>query len=137
MASRVFRTMRSSVPCRMSDLLSATVAPVGWLEESSAVPVGRKEERRSSMRLRYLWPLRVPIVSGAVLVLLPFIAFADGVRPFLSGLFDPVEPVAIILITALALLNAWAVLMIACLVMTYGAARFGLPPRPCVVPPRN
>jgi hypothetical protein len=77
--------------------------------------------------LRYLWPLR----------LLPFISFANGVRPFLSGLFDPVEPQAIILITALALLNAWAVLMIACLVMTYGATRFGLPSRPCVVPPRN
>jgi len=88
-------------------------------------------------RLRYLWPLRVPIVSGALLVLLPYIAFADGVRPFLSGLFDPVEPQAIILITALALLNAWAILMIACLVMTYGATRFGLPSRPCVVPPRN
>ena len=88
-------------------------------------------------RLRYLWPLRVPIVSAAVLVLLPFIAHADGVRPFLSGLFDPVEPQAIVLITALALLNAWAVLMIACLVMTYGGTRFGLPSRPCVVPPRN
>ena len=88
-------------------------------------------------RLRYLWPLRVPLISGAVLVLLPFIAFADGVRPFLSGLFDPVEPHAIVLITALALLNAWAVLMIACLVMTYGATRFGLPLRPCVVPPKN
>ena len=79
----------------------------------------------------------MPIVSAAVLVLLPFIAYADGVRPFLSGLFDPVEPQAIVLITALALLNAWAVLMIACLVMTYGATRFGLPSRPCVVPPRN
>jgi len=88
-------------------------------------------------RLRYLWPLRVPLVSGAVLVLLPFIALADGVRPFLSGLFDPVEPQAIVLITGLALLNAWAVLMIGCLVMTYGATRFGLPSRPCVVPPRN
>jgi hypothetical protein len=88
-------------------------------------------------RLRYLWPLRVPIISGALLVLLPFIAFASGVRPFLSGLFDPVEPQAIILITALALLNAWAVLIIACMVMTYGAARFGLPSRRCVVPPRN
>ena len=88
-------------------------------------------------RLRYLWPLRVPIVSGVVLVLLPVIAFADGIRPFLSGLFDPVEPQAIILITALALLNAWAVLMIACLVMTYGATRFGLPSRPRVVPPPN
>ncbi len=88
-------------------------------------------------RLRYLWPLRVPLISGAVLLLLPFVAVADGVRPFLSGLFDPVEPQALILITALALLNAWAVLMIACLVLTYGATRFGLPPRPCVVPPNN
>ena len=77
------------------------------------------------------------MVSAGLLVLLPFIAYADGVRPFLAGLFDPVEPQAIVLITALALLNAWAVLMIACLVMTYGATRFGLPSRPCVVPPRN
>src|SRR5688572_33114747 len=77
------------------------------------------------------------MISSVVLVSLPFVAYSDGVRQFLSGLFDPVEPQAIILITALALLNAWAVLMITCLVMTYGAARFGLPPRPCVVPPRN
>ena len=87
-------------------------------------------------RLRYLWPLRVPIISSVVLVSLPFVAYADGVRPFLSGLFDPVEPEAIVLVTALALLNAWAVLMIACLVLTYGAKRFGLPERPCVVPPK-
>ena len=87
-------------------------------------------------RLRYLWPLRVPIISSVVLVSLPFIAYADGVRPFLSGLFDPVEPQAIVLITALALLNAWAILMIACLVLTYGAKRFGLPERPGVVPPK-
>src|SRR5688500_20235806 len=76
------------------------------------------------------------MISSVVLVSLPFVAYSDGVRPFLSGLFDPVEPQAIILITALALLNAWAILMIACLVMTYGATRFGLPSRPCVVPPR-
>jgi predicted acylesterase/phospholipase RssA len=78
----------------------------------------------------------VPLISSALLVSLPFVAFADGVRPFLSGLFDPVEPQAIVLITALALLNAWAILMIACLVLTYGAKRFGLPERPCVVPPK-
>ena len=87
-------------------------------------------------RLRYLWPLRVPIISSVVLVSLPLVAYSGGVRPFLSGLFDPVEPQAIVLITALALLNAWAILMIACLVLTYGAKRFGLPERPCVVPPQ-
>ncbi len=93
------------------------------------------EPPRAGRRLRYLWPLRVPIISGAALVLLPVIAFTDRARPFLSGLFDPVEPKAIVLITALALLNAWAVLIIGCLVVTYGAVRFGLPERPCVVPP--
>ena len=92
-------------------------------------------EPTQGRRLRYLWPLRVPIVSAATLVFLPLIAYADGIRPFLSGLFDPVDPRAIVLITALALLNAWAVLMIACLILTYGAIRFSLPPRPCVVPP--
>src|SRR6478752_26310 len=87
-------------------------------------------------RLRYVWPLRVPIISGALLAAWPFIAFSDAARPYLSGLFDPVEPEAIILVTVLALLNAWAILIIACLVLTYGEQRFSLPKRVGVVPPK-
>lgn len=97
-----------------------------------SAPVQQSNDGR---RVRYLWPLRVPIISGAVLVLLPLLAFTDAARPFLSGLFDPVDAKAIVMITALALLNAWAVLIIGCLIVTYGAVRFGLPPRRCAVPP--
>ena len=77
-------------------------------------------------RLRYAWPLRVPIISGALLFALPFIAFSDGADEFLSGLFDPVEPRAVALITTLAMLNAWTVVIITCLVASYGSARLDL-----------
>ena len=79
-----------------------------------------------SARLRYLWPLRVPILSGAVLFTLPYIAFSDGADEFLSGLFDPVEPRAVALITTLAMLNAWTIVIITCLVASYGSERFDL-----------
>src|SRR5687768_5163223 len=62
MASRVLRTIRSSVPCRMSDLFSSTgSAPVGWIEEysfSSIRPTGRKVPKN----LGCLKCLRVPKV---------------------------------------------------------------------------
>ncbi|HWI16203.1 MAG TPA: hypothetical protein VNT81_00540 [Vicinamibacterales bacterium] len=77
----------------------------------------------------------MPIVSGVLLVWWPFLAFYDGVGAFLAGLFDPVKPEAIVLVTAVALLNAWTVLIITCLVVTYGHARMGLPKRRCIVPP--
>src|SRR5688572_31071747 len=44
MASRVLRTMRSSVPCRMSDFASLTAyPPVGWLEEHTTPLYGPQE----------------------------------------------------------------------------------------------
>src|SRR6187549_1745988 len=47
-ASSVWSTIKSSVPCRMSDLVSVTagfLAPVGCLEESRSVHVGCQDER--------------------------------------------------------------------------------------------
>lgn len=87
--------------------------------------------------LRYLWPLRVPIVSAVLLAWWPFLSFYDGVRPYLGGLFDPVDPRAIVLITVLALMNAWTILIIACLIVSYGHERMGLPQWRCIVPTRT
>jgi len=76
---------------------------------------------------RYLWPLRVPILSGLLLVGLPWLAFWPSMRPFLSGLFDPIDNRALLLITALALFNAWTTAIIAALILTYGSVRLDLP----------
>src|SRR5688572_2034427 len=51
MASSVLRTIRSSVPCRMSDLLSPTVAPVGWLEECSVLLYTAHRNKSSTSRV--------------------------------------------------------------------------------------
>ena len=77
--------------------------------------------------IRYLWSLRVPIISGSILVGLPFLAFRPAARSFLSGLFDPIDNLALILITTLALFNAWTSMIIASLILTYGGTRFDLP----------
>ncbi len=79
-------------------------------------------------RIRYVWPLRVPIISGAILVALPWVTFETSMRSFLSGLFDPVDVRGLLVITTLAVFNAWTATIIASLVLSYGSARFDLPP---------
>jgi hypothetical protein len=77
--------------------------------------------------IRYLWPMRVPLLGAATLIALPWIAFLAGARPYLSGLFDPIDARALMLITPLALFNAWTAAIIAGLILTYGRERLGLP----------
>lgn len=82
----------------------------------------------ASRALRYVWALRVPAVSAAILVGLPTFGFRDTLRPFVSGLFDPVGEWALAPIVALALLSAWTVVIIASLILRYGPERLELPP---------
>jgi hypothetical protein len=77
--------------------------------------------------VRYIWPLRVPVFGAATIVGLPWLAFYTPARPFLSGLFDPVDTLGLALITALALFNAWTVVIISGLILRYGSVRLGLP----------
>jgi hypothetical protein len=81
-----------------------------------------------TLGIRYLWPLRVPLSAALMLAGLPYFAFQQGVRPFLSGLFDPIEDPAALLITTLALFNAWTILIISGLILAYGSTRLDLPP---------
>ena len=85
--------------------------------------------------LRYAWPLRVPVVSALLLAGLPLIAFYTSLRPFLSGLFDPVGAWAMAPIVALALFNAWTIILIAWLILCYGHDRFDLPETSFRFPP--
>ena len=78
-------------------------------------------------RIRYAWHLRVPIVGLVVLVGLPIFSFSAGLKPFLGGLFDPLSERAFLLITALALFNAWTCVIVICLVLKYGSVRLDLP----------
>ena len=86
-----------------------------------------EEARRRGSGIRYAWALRVPVLAAVALLALPIVAFSTGARPFLSGLFDPIAPRALLLITPLALFNAWTTVIIAALILTYGEARLDLP----------
>ena len=83
---------------------------------------------RSSSPLQYLWPLRVPLMSGAILVGFQWLAFRPGMAPLLSGIFDPVNDWTMAIVTAVALFNAWTIVVIARLILAYGADRLDLPP---------
>ena len=76
---------------------------------------------------QYLWPLRVPLVSGSALVGLQWLAFRPGATRLLSGIFDPVADWTLAIVTALALFNAWSIVVIGRLILAYGADRLGLP----------
>lgn len=77
--------------------------------------------------IRYLWALRVPLIAAAVVLALPCVAFSEAMHPYFSGLFDPLTPRALILVTALALFNVWTCLLMGALILTYGTDRLGLP----------
>jgi hypothetical protein len=76
---------------------------------------------------RYLWVLRVPILSGAALIWLPTFGFRPPFRPYVSGLFDPINAWALVLIASLAIFNAWTIVIVVDLILTYGEDRFDLP----------
>src|SRR5262245_61001647 len=78
--------------------------------------------------VRYLWPLRVPVFVASAVCGLPWFALSSVFSSCLSGLFDPVTDSALVLITAVALFNAWTVVIIAGLILEYGNARLDLPP---------
>ncbi len=76
---------------------------------------------------KYLWSLRVPLVSGVALVGLQWLAFRPGVSRLLSGIFDPVDDWTLAIVTAVALFNAWSIVVIWRLILAYGADRLDLP----------
>jgi hypothetical protein len=83
----------------------------------------------SSYRL-YLWHLRVPLISGAALVGLPYFALGTGASGLLSGLLDPLTEESLILLTVIALFNAWTISLTGRLILAYGAKRLSLPASP-------
>jgi hypothetical protein len=74
--------------------------------------------------LAYLWPSRVPILTGAVLL---FLGLGTSGSRYLSGLLDPVAETALLPIAIVGLLCAWSATMVLCLVWAHGGDRLFLP----------
>lgn len=90
-----------------------------------------------SCALHYLWVLRVPVLSAALLVALPTLGFRPTLRPYVAGIFDLLSKWALTLVVPLALFNAWTIVIVAGLILTYGGVRFHLPPTHLSLPPQR
>src|SRR5215831_16674153 len=75
--------------------------------------------------LTYAYLIRFPLLTAAALIGIPYAAFWTGARSLLENLFD-LSPVAIMVVTMVALLSAWSVMITARLTLTYAHERFGV-----------
>jgi len=98
---------------------------------------GRETIHKLGGALHYVWVLRVPLFAAALLVALPTLGFRHTLRPYVGGVFDLLSKWALALVVPLALFNAWTVVIIAGLVLTYGGARLRLPPTNLTLPPQR
>jgi hypothetical protein len=88
-------------------------------------PDDRKRQRaqRNFRWLTFAYLIRFPLMTAAVLVVLPFVAFFTGASALLENLFD-LGPGDIFLVTMTALLSAWSVMVTARLALIYCSERF-------------
>ncbi len=75
--------------------------------------------------LPYLYLLRVPILIALVLVAVPYLAFRTNMSALLKGLFD-VYGAGLTIVSLLAFLTAWTILLTAELVLVHGPYRFAV-----------
>ena len=73
--------------------------------------------------LTYAYLIRFPLLTAIALVGIPYAAFRTGARSLLENLFD-LDPGAIMLVTMVALLSAWSVMVTTRLVLIYSSERF-------------
>jgi hypothetical protein len=73
--------------------------------------------------LQYLSLLRVPLLIGLALILLPYLAVFTGARSLLAGLFD-VTPRGFFLVTVAAIAVGWTVLFTSRLILNAAPHRF-------------
>src|SRR5262249_1100839 len=90
-----------------------------------------------SRAVNYLWVLRVPVVAAGLLVALPTLGFREPLRPYVAGIFDLLSKWALALVVPLALFNAWTIVIVAGLILTYGSVRFQLPRTNLSLPPQR
>src|SRR5215475_10154798 len=99
--------------------------PGGDMSAASPAPQRYPRLQRLIDWLTYAYLIRFPLLTAAALVGIPYAAFRTGARSLLENLFD-LSPGAIMLVTMIALLSAWSVMVTARLVLTYSNERFGV-----------
>ena len=109
-------------------LATCTAYTIEILRTADRTSIGKAVRDVAGWAPRYVWILRVPILGAAALIWLPTFGFRPTFRPYVSGLFDPISEWALVLITSLAIFNAWTIMIVVGLILTYGEDRFGLPP---------
>lgn len=75
----------------------------------------------------YLYLLRFPILVGVLLFLFPIAAVFSPLNPLVENLFD-LDGIGTFLVTLLALITSWSVLLTSRLVLVNGHTRFDTPP---------
>jgi hypothetical protein len=75
--------------------------------------------------LPYLYLLRIPILTAIALVAIPYLAFRTNMSALLKGLFD-VYGAGLAIVSLLAFLTAWTILLTAELVLVHGPDRFNV-----------
>src|SRR5262249_34681525 len=90
----------------------------GDMSVASPAPQQYPRLQRLIEWLTYAYLIRFPLLTAAALVGIPYAAFFTGARSLLENLFD-LDPGAIMLVTMIALLSAWSVMVTARLVLTY------------------
>ena len=96
------------VPLALAPL--AALAPFSWLDAAT-----------------YVVLMRVPLLVGAALFLLPFLAFFTAARSLLKGLFD-LTPRSLFMVTLASLAVAGTVYRTASIILLHAPERFGVKP---------
>src|SRR5262245_57427198 len=99
--------------------------PGVYMSAVSPAPQRHPRLQRLIEWLTYAYLIRFPLLTAAALVGIPYAAFWTGAQSLLENLFD-LRPGAIALVTMIALLSAWSVMVTARLVLTYSNERFGV-----------
>ena len=79
------------------------------------------------MPATYVVLMRVPLLIGAALFFLPFLAFFTAARSLLKGLFD-LTPRSLFMVTLAALATAGTVYRTASIILLHAPERFGAKP---------
>src|SRR5262249_35625418 len=92
---------------------------------TSPAPERYPRLQRLIQLLTYAYLIRFPLLMAVALIGIPYAAFWTGARSLLENLFD-LGPLATMVVTMVALLSAWSVMITARLTLTYAHERFGV-----------
>ncbi len=115
----------SSLKGSFTGILSATQVSAAGLIGLAAAPLIAAAPFSWRLVAEYAVLMRVPLLTGALLLTLPFIAFFTGARSLLRGMFD-LTPWSLFAVTLTSLAVAGTACMNASIVLRHASQRFGV-----------